>query len=88
MYLASFYSILFCCYMLCECMSHFHCYMIFHFGIYQNLAIPLSCINFAVVNNPLISLAYNNKHLFLALHIVNYISFGSFLCVFSFQDTE
>ena len=63
-------------------MSHFHCYVISHFGIYQNLAIPLLCINFIVVNNPLISLAYNNKHLFHALDIVNSISFGSFLCVF------
>ena len=52
-------------------MSHFHCYMISHFGIYQNLAIPLLCINFVVVNNPLISLAYNNKLLFHALDIVN-----------------
>lgn len=66
----------------------FSLYIISHFGIHQNLAIPLLCINFVVVNNPLISLAYNNKHLFLALHIVNYISLGSFLCVFSFQDTE
>ena len=66
MYLASFYSILFCCYILCVSMSHFHCYMVSHFW-YIPQFIPFLCISFAAVNNPSISLAYSNKHLFLAL---------------------